>query len=97
MTEKTQKKKGMSQRTHPTNKPKKIILNIPTIYKEEEHRLYRELAKCETLMHMTRRDKKMQQELKKNREDIKGQIKSLYIEADKFNEGMKRLMADISR
>lgn len=96
MTEKAQKKKGMSQRTHPT-KPKKIIVKIPTIYKEEEHRLYRELAKCETLMHMTRRDKKMQQELKKNREDIKGQIKSLYIEADKFNEGMERLMADISR
>lgn len=96
MTEKAQKKKGMSQRTHPT-KPKKIIVKIPTIYKEEEHRLYRELAKCETLMHMTRRDKKMQQELKKNREDIRGSIKSLYIEADKFNEGMKRLMADISR
>lgn len=97
MTEKAQKKKGMSQRTHPTNKPKDIILNIPPTYKEELHRLYGELGECEILMHMTRRDKKMQQELKKNREDIKGRIKSVYIEADKFNEGLKKLMADIER
>ena len=96
MTEKAQKKKGMSQRTHPT-KPKDIILKIPTIYKKEEHRLYRELAKCETLMHMTRRDEKMQQELKKSREDIKEQIKSFYIEVAQFNEGMEKLMADIER
>lgn len=96
MTEKAQKKKGMSQRTHPT-KPKKIIVKIPTIYKEEEHRLYRELAKCETLMHMTRRDEKMQQKLKKHREEIKERIKNFYIEVAQFNEGMEKLMADIQR
>ena len=92
----TEKKKGMSQRTHPT-KPKDIILKIPTIYKKEEHRLYRELAKCETLMHMTRKDKKIQEELKKNREDIKERIKSFYIEVAKFNESMEKLIADLER
>ena len=96
MTEKAQKKKGMSQRTHPT-KPKKIIVKIPDFFKEKEHRLYRELAKCEILMHMTRRDKKMQQKLKKRREEIKERIKSFYIEVPQFNEGMEKLMADIQR
>lgn len=92
----TQKKKGMSQRTHPT-KPKKIIVKIPDFFKEKEHRLYRELAKCETLMHMTRRDEKMQQKLKKRREEIKERIKNFYIEVAQFNEGMEKLMADIER
>ena len=88
-----QKKKGLPQRTNPTE-TNEIIVNIPSIFKEEQTRLFKELVKCEILIRM-KRSRKSQKELRQNRQDIIGQIESLYIEVVKFYANMAKIQAKL--
>ena len=72
-----------------------IIVSIMENYKAKEEEFIKRIAYVDTLIDMCSKNKKLQDELIKNREDIKGELMDLYKEIYELNDKVEDMKSQI--